>query len=106
MAKYLIMGSYSTEGAQGLLSDGGTGRRAAVEALAGSVGGSLESLYYMFGEDDVLAIVDVPNDEAMAAVAMTVAASGAVNLRTAVLLTPEQVDEAAKQSPAYRTPGG
>lgn len=106
MPKYMITGSYNADGAKGLLSEGGTGRRAAVEALVASVGGTLETMYYMFGNDDVIVIADVPSDEAAAAVALTVGASASVSIRTNVLLTPEQVDEAARQSPAYRPPGG
>ena len=40
-----------------------------------------------------------------AAVALTVGASGLVNLKTTVLMTPEEVDQATKKSPAYRAPG-
>jgi hypothetical protein len=40
-----------------------------------------------------------------AAVALTVAASGMVKLKTTVLMTPEEVDQATKKSPAYRAPG-
>jgi hypothetical protein len=50
--------------------------------------------------------VDLPGNEAAAAVAMTVAASGAATPRTTVLLTPEEVDAATKLSPTYRAPGG
>lgn len=106
MGKYMITGSYTVDGVKGLLAEGGSGRRAAVAALLESVGGSLEALYYMFGEDDVIAIVDAPDDETVAAAALTVAASGAVGIRTTVLLTPEQVDAAVERSPSYRPPGG
>jgi hypothetical protein len=50
-------------------------------------------------------IVDVPDNVTAAAVGLTVAASGAVNLKTTVLLTPEEIDQATKKSPAYRAPG-
>ncbi len=106
MGKYMITGSYTAEGTKGLLADGGTGRRAAVEALLGSVGGSVESIYYMFGGDDVVVIFDAPDDEAVAAAAITVGSTGMVGIRTTVLLTPEQIDDAVKRSPAYRPPGG
>ena len=41
MPKYLIQANYVGEGIKGLLKDGGTGRRAAVEKLFGSVGGKM-----------------------------------------------------------------
>ena len=105
MPKYLVTGSYTEAGIQGVLAEGGSSRRAAVEKLATSVGGRVESFYYGFGGDDFYITVDLPDHEAAAAVAMTVAASGAVTPRTVVLLTPEQVDAATKLSPSYRAPG-
>ncbi len=106
MGKYMITGSYTAEGAQGLLRDGGTGRKQAVEQLMASVGGSLEAFYFMFGSDDVVLICDAPDDETIASAAITAAASGMVAARTTVLLTPEQLDAASQKSPAYRPPGG
>lgn len=106
MAKYLITGSYTPAGIKGVFGEGGSGRRAAVEKLAESVGGTVESFYFGFGGDDFYVTVDLPSNEAAAAVAMTVAASGAASPRTIVLLTPEEVDAATKLSPSYRAPGG
>lgn len=105
MAKYLFTGSYTLAGVNGVLSEGGSGRRDAVSRLAESVGGSLESFYWGFGSDDFHVIVDLPGDEAAASVAMTVAGAGAATIRTTVLLTAELVDAAAKLSPSYRAPG-
>jgi uncharacterized protein with GYD domain len=106
MPKYLIEGSYTREGVGGILAQGGSARRDAAAAAVASVGGQLESFYFAFGERDVFAIADVPDDEAAAALAMTVGASGALAMKTTVLLTPEQVDEAVKRSVEYRPPGG
>lgn len=105
MPKYLIEASYTTEGIQGVRSAGGSSRRDAVARLAESVGGSLESFYFGFGDSDVYVIVDVPDNEAATAVALTVNASGAVTAKTTVLLTPEEVDAAAQRSVDYRPPG-
>jgi len=105
MAKYLVTGSYTLTGIKGVVAEGGSGRREAVEKLAASLGGSLESFYFAFGGDDFHVIVDLPSNEAAAAVAMTIAAAGTVSARTVVLLTPEEVDAATKLSPSYRAPG-
>lgn len=105
MAKYLIEANYVGEGVKGLLKDGGTSRRNAVKKLLSSVGGKVESFYYAFGDTDAYVVVDVPDNVTAAAVALTVAASGAVQLKTTVLLTAEEMDEATKLSPAYRAPG-
>jgi uncharacterized protein with GYD domain len=105
MAKYLFTGGYTVEGARGILAEGGSSRRAAVDKLAASVGGTVESFHLAFGSDDFFIIADLPDNAAAAALALTVSASGAVNVRTIVLMTPEEIDAATKLSPAYRAPG-
>lgn len=106
MPKYLFIANYTPEGLQGVLDEGGTGRSTAVSKLAESVGGSVESFHFAFGGDDAFVVCDLPDDEAAAAVGITVSASGKATVRTITLLTPEQVDAATKRSPAYRPPGG
>jgi uncharacterized protein with GYD domain len=105
MPKYLVEASYTVEGVKGVQSAGGSSRRDAIAALAESVGGRLESFYFAFGERDVYTVVDLPDNESATAVALTVNASGAVKVRTTVLVTPEEVDAAAKRSVEYRAPG-
>lgn len=105
MPKYLIQSTYTREGAEGIRSKGGIARRDAITDVARSLGGELEAYYFSFGEYDVLAILDLPDDEAAAAVAMAVDAAGGARARTTVLLTPEQIDEAARRSAEYRPPG-
>jgi uncharacterized protein with GYD domain len=106
MAKYLFHGSYTQAGIQGVLKDGGTGRRRAVDALAESVGGSVESMYWAFGEDDFYVVADLPSHAAAAALTAATAAAGAVTISTVVLLTAEDMDKAITLHPAYRAPGG
>jgi len=105
MPKFLIEASYTPEGAKGVQSAGGTSRRDAVAKVAESVGGSLESFYFAFGDCDASVIVDLPDNESAAAVALTVNASGGAKTKTVVLLTPDEVDAAAKRSVDYRPPG-
>jgi uncharacterized protein with GYD domain len=105
MPKYLFTGSYTAEGARGVLKEGGTGRRAATEKLVTSLGGTVEAYYFAFGSDDFYLIADLPSNAAAAAGALTAGASGAISTRTIVLLTPEEVDAATKLSPSYRPPG-
>ena len=106
MPKYLIEASYTQEGVEGVRSKGGSSRRDAVEETVGGMGGKMEGFYFGFGDNDAYVIADLPDDEAAAAIAMTVNASGAVTIKTTVLLTPEQLDEAAKRSVDYTPPGG
>ena len=105
MAKYLVQGNYAGEGAKGLVKDGGSSRREAIEKLVASLGGTLESMYYAFGDTDVYVIVDLPDNVSAAAASLTANAAGAVSVSVTVLLTPEEMDEAAKKTPEYRAPG-
>jgi len=105
MAKYLVKASYTPEGAKGLLKEGGTSRRAAVQKLVQSMGGSMEAFYYTYGQDDVVIICDLPDAASGIALSLATNASGAVSLTTTPLITPEEVDAACKKVPAYRAPG-
>lgn len=105
MPKYLLQVSYTADGARGVLKDGGTKRQAAARALVESVGGKLEALYFAFGECDVFAIADLPDNGSAAAVSLALGASGAVTSTTTVLLTPTEMDQAAKKSASYTPPG-
>ena len=105
MPKFLIQLSYTAEGAKGVLKDGGTGRRKAATDVLAQYNGSIEAFYFAFGADDAVLIVDVPDHETMAAIAMTVSATGTIRTRATVLLTPEQIDEAAKKHVTFRAPG-
>jgi uncharacterized protein with GYD domain len=105
MPKYLFQASYTVQGEEGVRSKGGTDRRDAVADTMRSVGGELECLYFEFGERDAFAIVDLPDDEAAAAVSLIENAAGTATVKTTVLLTPEQIDEAADRAVSYRPPG-
>ena len=105
MPKYLFHGSYTQQGVQGLLKEGGTSRRATVEALAKGLGGSIEAFYYAFGENDIYVIADLPDQTTATAISLAVGAAGSVQLSTTVLVSPEEVDEATKKTVGYRPPG-
>ena len=105
MGRYLFEGSYSTEGIKGVLKEGGTGRRAAVEAAAKALGGTVEAFYYAFGDTDVYIIVHGIDNATAAAFSMAVAASGAGSVKTTVLMTPDEIDQATKKTGSYRAPG-
>ena len=105
MAKYLIAASYTSEGAKGLLKDGGTKRRQAADQAITSAGGKLEAFYFAFGESDAFVIIDAPDHATVAAASLAINASGAVHTKTVVLLTPEEIDQATKKGVKYRAPG-
>ena len=104
MPKYLYQGSYTVDGVQGLLSDGGTKRRQVVADLISGMGGTLEAFYYAFGENDFYIILDMPDSASGTALALAVASSGAVSGSITVLITPEEVDEATRKTVNYRPP--
>jgi uncharacterized protein with GYD domain len=106
MPKYLIKVSYTAEGIKGLLSEGGSSRRAAVEELTKSLGGSLEAFYFAFGDNDLYLIAEVPDNATAATAALIVTATGTVRTETVVLLTPEEVDEATRKTAQFRPAGG
>ena len=105
MRKYLFQASYTIEGVNGLLEVGGLNRAKVVESLVSSLGGSLESFYYAFGEDDAYVIAELPGDEAAAALSLRVSAAGAATVKTTVLLDPATMDDAVKKSVSYTPPG-
>jgi uncharacterized protein with GYD domain len=105
MPKYLLQGCYIGEGLKGLLKDGGSKRRETLEQVIKGMGGKLESFYYAFGDYDVFGIADMPDNASSVAFSMAVNASGAAKVKTIVLLTPEEIDQATKKTVDYRPPG-
>jgi uncharacterized protein with GYD domain len=105
MPKFLIRANYTGEGMKGLMTEGGSKRRDAAAAAIESVGGTLECMYYAFGDTDVYAIGDMPDNASAAAVSLLINASGAVSLNLTPLMTPEDVDAAVTKAPSYRAPG-
>jgi uncharacterized protein with GYD domain len=105
MAKYLVTADYKTSGAAGVLKEGGSGRRAAVKHAIEALGGKLETFYFAYGQIDAYVICDMPDPINGIALSLAVNASGAVVVNTTPLITPEDVDAAAKKAVAYRAPG-
>jgi uncharacterized protein with GYD domain len=106
MAKYLFKVRYTGEGLQGVMSKGGSARRAAADDLAKNLGGGVESFHFAFGDDDAYVICDLPDNRAAATVAMTVSSSGLVSVTTVPLLTVDDVDAiAAGRKQEYSAPG-
>lgn len=105
MAKYLITASYTAEGTRGLLQEGGSGRKAAIQQVMQSMGGKLEAMYYAYGDTDVVLIADMPDAASGLALSLAANSSGTVKVTTTPLLTIEEVDAACKKTVAYRPAG-
>lgn len=105
MRMYLWQVTYTPEGAAGVLAEGGSGRRAAVERMLESAGGSLCEFYFAFGSHDLIVLGELPDDVAAAALSLHTAVGGSARSHTTVLLTAEDLDEASRRSVEYRPPG-
>jgi uncharacterized protein with GYD domain len=105
MAKFLFEAKYTPEGAKGIIKEGGSARRAAIEKAVTGLGGRLEAFYFAFGGVDAYVIVDLPDNATAAAMALAVGQSGLASTKTVVLLTMEEADAATKKSVTYRGPG-
>jgi uncharacterized protein with GYD domain len=103
--KYLLQVNYTADGAKGLIKEGGSARRSAAQKAAESLGGRIEWMHFAFGDTDAYVVAEMPDHASTAAITLALAASGAVTARTTVLLTPEEMDQATRKSPAYRPPG-
>ena len=105
MKKYLFYGSYTQEGYQGLLNEGGSARIPAAQQALESTGGSLESFYYSNGEQDFYIIVNLPDRVSSTAITLAGNASGTFRIRAVELLTPEEMDAAVNKNIDFRPPG-
>ena len=105
MTRYLCHAKYTAEGMKGLLAEGGSRRKEAVEKMMASVGGKLEAFYYALGDTDLYCLVSFPDNASAAAISLIVGAAGGATPQFTVLLTPEEIDAAVKKTPTYRAPG-
>jgi uncharacterized protein with GYD domain len=105
MANYLVIANYSAEGIKGVMKNGGTARVDAVKKMVEGLGGKVQSFHFAFGAEDAYVIVELPDNIAAASVGMAVSSSGLTSVKTVVLLTPAEVDEAAKRQVTYTPPG-
>ena len=98
MPKYLVEGSYADQGTADLIANP-EDCVAAVRFAAEALGGSVELLYFAFGDVDVVAIFDMPDDVSMTALSMAASSGGALkSLKTTVLMTNEDGMEAMRQA--------
>ena len=109
MAKYVTFFTYTSEAWARMIQSPGD-RTAAVRQLIDSLGGSVESIYWMFGPHDGLVISDAPDSISAAALSVTVGSTGSFkHLETHELLNQEQLSQVLSRSKdatqAYQAPG-
>ena len=105
MPKYMWIGRYTAEGSKGVLAEGGTARKTAIDKLMASVGGTVDSVYFPVSNNGIVIIFNAPDSIAATAIGVTVSASGSASGDIMEILTPTELDQAVKKSPAYRPPG-
>ncbi len=107
MPHYMIETAYKDSAAKALVANP-QDRVAVVRKSCESLGGRLHSLFFAFGEYDVVTIVELPDNQSAAALALSVAAGGALSkYRTTVLLSPEEAVGAMRKARdvSYAAPG-
>lgn len=105
MAKYLVKANYATEGVRGLVREGGSSRADSVSKMVEGVGGTVETFYYAYGDADAYVVVDVPTEDAALSLSLAVNGSGAITLSMVPIVTPAQLDAAARRVAAHRAQG-
>ena len=107
MTRYLVLFTFKGETLKSFMKRP-SDRAAVVDEAAQSVGGRLESYYWMLGQYDGLAILDLPDSAAAARLALTVGSTGAfTHLETHELFSADQVLQLLKgaQDVEYAAPG-
>lgn len=90
MSKYLVQVGYTAQ-AWAEMRRGPQVVMERVQASAESLGGSVESLFFCFGDYDLVGVVDFPDSRGVAAWSMAVSSGGGVRIcRTTTLLSIEE----------------
>ena len=110
MPFYMFQGRFSTAALKAMI-DNPHDREAAGRALVESVGGKLHQFYFTFGSDDMVAIIEAPDDKAMAACSLAIGASGSFSGgATTKLMTSAEamaaMADARSASQTYKPPAG
>ncbi|MEO8715796.1 MAG: GYD domain-containing protein [Acetobacteraceae bacterium] len=86
MALYMYQAAYTPASWAAQLKSPQNRAETVGRALCEAAGGTLVGAWYCFGEYDLVVIADLPSVESMAAVALAVAAGGAVRSATTTVL--------------------
>ncbi len=98
MPFYLFKGKYSTKSIKAMVANP-QDREKEASKLIEALGGKLHHLFFCFGEEDVIALIEAPDDKTMAAGALVVGASGSMSGgATTKLMTSAEAMEAMKMA--------
>jgi uncharacterized protein with GYD domain len=68
-------------------------RAAAVRKLVEAAGGKVETYYWMFGQYDGFALLDVPDSKTAASIVLSIASTGAFTIETHEAIAPAELGE-------------
>ena len=106
MSIYLTLGTYTNEGAAGLVGPDYSDRRAAMDAMHNSVGAKLVDYHILRGQYDFCVISEVDSFAVVASMTLMARGSGAVdNVVTLESVDVEEIRSVAK-GVKYTPPGG
>ena len=101
MAIYMYQAAYTAESWAAQVKKPANRVEAVGRAACEAVGGKLLGGWYCFGDYDLVIIADVPSNEAMSAIALAIAAGGAIkSSKTTVLMTGSEILGALKKATA------
>lgn len=108
MPYFLLQAAYTPEAWASMVKNP-QNRLEAVQPVAERLGGSIEDAWNTFGEYDIVAILNMPDNVSAAAFSVAASAGGAVRaIKTTPLLTVEEGIEAMRKAgrAGYRPPSG
>jgi uncharacterized protein with GYD domain len=110
MPFYMFQGRYTAASFKAMIAKPDD-REAAVRPLIEAAGGKLHHLFFAFGTEDVVAIVEAPDDSTVASVAFVLGASNVLSAgATTKLMTSAEATEAmrkaGKLAANYKAPSG
>ena len=101
MPLYMYEAAYTAESLAAQLKNPQNRADAVGRAACEAVGGKLVGSWYCFGDYDLIIIADVPNNESMTAIALAIAAGGAIkSAKTTVLMTGAEAVAGMKKAEA------
>ena len=101
MPLYMYEAAYTAESLAAQLKNPQNRADAVGRAACEAVGGKLVGSWYCFGDYDLIIIAEVPNNESMTAIALAIAAGGAVkSAKTTVLMTGDEAVAGMKKAEA------
>ena len=80
MPKYIMLANWTNQGVQNIKDS--PKRLAAAKDVARKFGGKIEGFYMTMGAHDMVLVVDMPSDDAMAKLVLTVSQGGNVRSTT------------------------